>query len=197
MCEDHKTDLSRRSFGALALAGAAASLVPARAFGRQDPEGCKVTKIDALALMCIDYRLVTKTVNFLDAAPGPGSGKFDIVALAGASLASVATRRFEPTTHGFWQQVKAAWDLHKIEKIYVVDHMGCGAYCAEYGGRRLTPAQERALHIEVMMKLKRELPDRARRAGITDPLGIEFRMYPDPDAGPVPNIPPLVPELHP
>lgn len=145
MCTDHRVHgISRRSFAVMALAGAGVGLIPfdARAAGQ----------IDALCIMCIDYRLVDRGVSYFDGYVGPGN--FDIVALAGASLAGVSPRVFVPTGPGFWQQMNVARDLHTISRVIVLDHMECGAYWAEFnGGQPMKPEDEYPLHVQVQNKL--------------------------------------------
>ena len=112
MCDAHdcthtSTDFTRRGLARLALAGAAALTLPgeARAADKKD------TVLDALCLMCIDYRLVTTGVRAFDRnwppppppippLPGPGYRKYDLVALAGASLAATSETTFLPTAAG-------------------------------------------------------------------------------------------------
>jgi hypothetical protein len=181
-CKHDSNGLTRRIFGAAALAGLAASAVPLAARAA-DPDD--VPKDLVLALTCIDYRLVNDAVTFFNKLP-PGSGKYDLVVLAGASLAAASEGMFLPTVAGFWQQFGAAYALHKIKKLVVLDHMGCGAFNVQFnGGNKLDPVRERALHIEVMTHLKAILPMRAEGQGVPRNIPVEFYLASNPERLPV------------
>ncbi len=110
MCLDLHTavpHLSRRHFGLIAGAFA---LVPLAA---------RAAEVEALALTCIDYRLVDDGIRFID---GMGLTKnFDQVALAGASLAAVSDK-FPTSNAAFWTHVDIAKSLHHVKKLVVLDH---------------------------------------------------------------------------
>ena len=191
MCDSHdtKTDLSRRGLGLMALAAGGLTLVPlgANAAGEKPLVKAKA-KVDNLAIMCIDFRLVNKSILFFNSRTGPQpptNRDYDLVALAGASLAGVANGLFEPTTRGFWQQVFAADHLHDIKRVIVLDHMGCGAYNEEFnGGNDLPAARERALHIDMMTALNAKL--RAYYPTLTTK---EYWLWADPKTVPYPPQP--------
>jgi len=88
---------------------------------------CKHTA-EALALSCIDYRLVDATVTQLEAG---SSAPFDYMALAGASLYVNRPERPEWRTT-FFQTSYLASELHKIKGIVVVQHQDCGAFRVAY-----------------------------------------------------------------
>ena len=147
MCAPHRpTDITRRHFTGLALAAAGLSLWPWRASAEDGPLA------DTLAIMCIDYRLVAPSVQQLDFLTSQ-SKKFDLVAMAGASLAGTRTRPFPKEYPGFWEQVQIAKTVHpKIERVIVIDHRECGAFAAVYG--ELTGDEEKRKHLEVMTKVQ-------------------------------------------
>jgi hypothetical protein len=174
----HTTDLTRRGLVGMALAGAASLALPGGARAAD-------IQLDALCLMCIDYRLVTSGVNNFNTPgagrPGPGQSKYDLVTLAGASLAATSETNFSLTMAGFWQQFGAAWALHKIQKLVVLDHMGCGAYDVQFnGGNRLPPDREFELHKQQMRRLRDILPEHARAVGAPATMPVEFWIFMDP-----------------
>ena len=87
--------------------------------------------IEALAVMCIDYRLVDNAVNFFDYQRAL-RGQYDLVALAGASLAAVGPA-FPASNAAFWDHVSIAQQLHNIKRVVILDHRDCGAYKVQYG----------------------------------------------------------------
>ena len=148
MCDHHPTDISRRGFAGLAALGVGLSLLPQRASARTEPPG------DTLCLMCIDHRYAADAVKFFD--DHAGIRNYDLVSLAGASLAALPTTNFPSTHLGLWEQVAFAQKppgegpglLHpSIRSVFVLDHMNCGAYKAEWQG--INRAEERAKHSEV------------------------------------------------
>lgn len=135
--------LTRRHFGL--IAGAFTLL----------PLGARAADVEALALTCIDYRVVDDGVRFID---GLGLSKnFDHVALAGASLAAVSDK-FPSSNAAFWDHVDIAKSLHHVKKLIVVDHRDCGAYKVAFGDKFApNPPEEDAQHLGVMRDLKAEL----------------------------------------
>lgn len=142
MCQ-HAHHLSRRHFGLIAGAFA---LVPFAA---------RAAEVEALALTCIDYRLVDDGVHFID---GLGLTRdFDQVALAGASLAAVSDK-FPSSNKAFWDQLDIAKSLHHVKKLVVLDHRDCGAYKVAFGDKFApNPPEEDAQHKGVMEQLKVKL----------------------------------------
>ena len=129
---------------------------------------------DALSIMCIDHRFVTRTIGFFNRPPQAGAERYDLVALAGASLAGVA-EKLEETVPGFWQQVATAAGLHHIHRVVLLDHMKCGAYEKEFNnGNEMPPAVERAHHRDTWVKVAAEFHKR-RDEGTLPPLRLSFR----------------------
>jgi|HubBroStandDraft_5_1064220.scaffolds.fasta_scaffold131869_2 hypothetical protein len=173
MCTSHdskheKPGMSRRNFGTMALAGASSLLLP-RAALAADPT-------DALSIMCIDHRFVTRTINFFNMIPpAAGTENYDLAALAGASLAGVAEKEpVKATVPAFWVQVDLAVQLHTIHRVVLLDHMECGAYWNEFNnGNRMTPDDERRRHLETWPKVAAEFHNRARARRLP-PLMLDF-----------------------
>ena len=152
-----RSGLSRRSLGALAVGGLA--LVPFRS--RAAGAG-----IDALAVVCIDYRFVSPEVAYLD--KHVGLEKYDLVGSAGASLAAVS-EMFPASVAHFWNQVAIARRFHDIKRIVFIDHMGCGAFATEFN--LPTPADERRMHPVIMHKAKAAIAQRHPDLGTAFYLG--------------------------
>ena len=142
----------RQLLGALGGGALGISLVAS------DAEGATVT---ALAITCIDYRLVDDTVKFF------GNQKltndYDLVSLAGASLAAVSAK-FPSSNAAFWDHIAIAKQLHAIKKVILVDHRDCGAYKVAFGkdfhGEGAAElAQHKSVMMDVQSKLKKLHPD--------------------------------------
>src|ERR1700690_4492541 len=120
----HPHNISRRNFAGFVAAGTGLSLLPLRASTAADPT--------TLCIMCIDCRYVNNAVSFFNQRV-VGPQNYDLVALAGASLAAKLTT-FPGTFAGMWEEVSVATLLHRnIKNVIVLDHRDCGAYNNVYG----------------------------------------------------------------
>jgi carbonic anhydrase len=141
MCDANR----RRLLGALA-GGLAVGLVTSEA------DGATVT---ALAVTCIDYRLVDDAVKFFDGMKLVND--YDQVSLAGASLAAVSAK-FPSSNAAFWDHIGIAITLHHIRKVIVLDHRDCGAYKVAFGNDyKADHVGETAQHKSVMTEVKAKL----------------------------------------
>lgn len=151
MC-DCKID--RRSLGKL-LAGAGAAALPGAA---------QAATVTALAITCIDYRLVDDAVTFFNSEKHL-KGDYDEVSLAGASLAAVSDK-FPSSNAAFWDHIGIAKTLHHIKKVIVVDHRDCGAFKVAFGkdfkaDHDGETSQHKAVMEQVKAKLAKTHPDLA------------------------------------
>ena len=111
--------------------------------------------VTALAITCIDYRLVDDAVHFFDGKKL--TNDYDQVSLAGASLAAVSDK-FPESNAAFWSHVGIAKQLHNIKKVIVVDHRDCGAFKVAFGkDYKSDKAGETAQHKNVMEQVKAKL----------------------------------------
>jgi carbonic anhydrase len=171
MCEKHEhLGLSRRGFGAMLAGAAGMSLLPLTA---------RAGEVDTLCITCIDYRFVNKDVTWLNTELDLHFDNYDIVALAGASLAAVETK-VPQKPPAFWDQVKIAKDLHKLKRVILLDHMDCGAYRVAYGNPDLPPPEELQKHKEIMPRVA---------AMIHAEYGLEVSSYLMPLEGPPIGVP--------
>jgi hypothetical protein len=146
----HREGLSRRNFGTLAFAAAGIGLLPlaARAAGTAE----------ALAVTCIDYRFTGDAAQLLDSLHL--AKQYDLVSLAGASLAAVSPK-FPSSNAAFWDQLALAKSLHDVKKLIILDHRDCGAYKAAFGDKYAGEgAAETAQHKGVMLDVKAKLAEK-------------------------------------
>ncbi len=143
MC-DCKMD--RRALGKLLAGATGAAALPGAA---------KAATVTALAITCIDYRLVDDAVRYFDHRKM--TNDYDQVSLAGASLAAVSDK-FPTSNAAFWDHVGIAKTLHHIHKVVVVDHRDCGAYKVAFGKNyQGEHAAETVQHKQVMEEVKAKL----------------------------------------
>ncbi len=159
MCRKHE-GLSRRGFASLAVGAAGLAALSRPAMAAAD--------IEALALTCIDYRLIDDAVRFFNSMKL--RNEYDQVELAGAALAAVSPK-FPSSNQAFWDHVAIAKTLHNIKKVIVVDHRDCGAYKVAFGDAyagkgEAETAQHKGVMLEAQAMLKAKFPD----------LGSEFYL---------------------
>ena len=96
------------------------------------------------------------------------AGEYDLVALAGASLAAVSLS-FPTSIGAIWDHIAISRSLHHIKRVIVLDHRDCGAYKeafrTDYKGE-----EEYKQHQNVMRQMKAEFVWRKLDAT----LGLEF-----------------------
>src|SRR5713101_6495289 len=117
VCETSSSP-GRRRFMRIALLGAGrcSGLPAVRA---------NAAETDALLLSCMDFRLVDATERYM---AGRGlRNKYDHIILAGASLGAL-TEKYPAWGKTFWEHLEVAIQLHKIHKVFLMDHRDCGAY---------------------------------------------------------------------
>ena len=159
MCEAKEHGLSRRQFGLFGLSALGLNALPQKAFAAE---------IEALAITCIDSRLVDDGVKFFDGMHL--THEYDQVALAGASLAGVSPK-FPSSNAAIWDHVGIAKQLHHIKKVIVLDHRDCGAYKVAFGkdfaaAHDAETAQHKKVMLQFQTRLKQKHPD----------LGSEFYL---------------------
>jgi carbonic anhydrase len=141
-CHHH----SRRGLLGAGLGALGVGLLPLEA------QGATVT---ALAITCIDYRLVDDTVAFFDGMKLKDD--YDQVSLAGAALAAVSAK-FPSSNAAFWDHIAIAKQLHSIKRVIVVDHRDCGAFKVAFGkAYKSDRAGETAQHKTVMQEVKAKM----------------------------------------
>ncbi|CAK0774317.1 carbonic anhydrase [uncultured Gammaproteobacteria bacterium] len=139
----------RRQFLKIASLGTGVAL-----FGTMVPGGSANASgsIEAVVLSCMDYRLVDKTVEYLDHLDHM-KGEYDHIVLAGASL-GVVIDKWPAWAQTFWDHIQIAIDLHHVKDVVVIDHRDCGAYKVVYGKDfAKEPAEETAIHTENLRKI--------------------------------------------
>jgi hypothetical protein len=108
---------------------------------------------EALLLSCMDFRLVDHTARYMKTRGL--TGKYDHIILAGAALGAL-TEKYPAWNQTFWDHVSVAIDLHKIQKVMVLDHRDCGAYKVILGQDfAKDPAKETAIQATQLKQLRK------------------------------------------
>lgn len=100
-------------------------------------------RAQALCLGCMDYRYADASFQYIQS--GPLNNRFDFVTMPGASI-GFNQRDYEHWKPTFIDQVRLAIELHAIEDVIVIDHLGCSAIAKFYPDVELDSEQEREIH---------------------------------------------------
>ncbi|MGL5034683.1 MAG: carbonic anhydrase [Microcystaceae cyanobacterium] len=111
----------------------------------------------ALVLTCIDFRFVGWEQDFLQQQ---FKGQYDLVSLAGASLALTGfPHAAEAET--FWDQLELSRNLHQIKTVIIVDHQDCGAYANKIDSTLAQdPVREKQVHRQYLQQAGQAIQDR-------------------------------------
>ena len=115
------------------------------------------TKYKAMVLSCIDPRFQSKTFNFLKKKKL--SGKYSAFTIAGAAV-GVTHNKFKKWHKTFYDNLGTSIQLHKIEKLIVINHKDCGAAKIANGKKEFSPVNEKKIHKESFSKIKKQIKKR-------------------------------------
>ena len=87
------------------------------------------------------------------------TGKYSAFTIAGAAV-GVTHNKFKKWHNTFYDNLATSIQLHKIEKLIVINHKDCGAAKIANGKKEFTPANEKKIHKDSFNKLKKEIKKR-------------------------------------
>ena len=114
-------------------------------------------KYEAMVLSCMDPRFQKPVHKYLKEKKL--TGKFSAFTIAGGSI-GVTNEKFKKWHSTFWENLETSINLHKINKLIVINHKDCGAAKIAYGKREFTPANEKKIHKDSFSKIKKQLKKR-------------------------------------
>ena len=115
------------------------------------------SKYKAMVLSCIDPRFQKPVYNYLKKKKL--TGKFSAFTIAGAAV-GVTHNKFKKWHKTFYDNLGTSIQLHKIEKLIVINHKDCGAAKIANGKKEFNPANEKKIHQDSFNKLKKEIKKR-------------------------------------
>ncbi len=115
------------------------------------------SKFKAMVLSCMDPRFQHLVYNHLKKKKL--TGKYSAFTIAGAAV-GVTHNKFKKWHNTFYDNLGTSIQLHKIEKLIVVNHKDCGAAKIANGKKEFTPANEKKIHQDSFNKLKKEIKKR-------------------------------------
>ena len=111
-------------------------------------------KYEAMVLSCIDPRFQSKVFNYLKQRKL--TGKYSLFNIAGAAV-GVTNKNFKKWQKTFIENLSTSIQLHKINRLIVINHKDCGAAKIVNGKKKFNELNEIKIHKESFKKLKKIL----------------------------------------
>jgi len=111
-------------------------------------------KFKAMVLSCIDPRFQNLTYNYLKKKKL--IGKYSAFTIAGAAV-GVTNNKFKQWHKTFYDNLATSIQLHQIEKLIVINHKDCGAAKIANGKKEFTSVNEKKIHQESFLKIKKQI----------------------------------------
>ena len=115
------------------------------------------SKFKAMVLSCMDPRFQHIVHNHLKKKKL--TGKYSAFTIAGAAI-GVTHNKFKKWHKTFYDNLGTSIQLHKIEKLIVINHKDCGAAKIANGKKEFSPANEKKIHKESFSKIKKQIKKR-------------------------------------
>ena len=115
------------------------------------------SKYKAMVLSCIDPRFQHLVHNHLKKKKL--TGKYSAFTIAGAAV-EVTHNKFKQWHKTFYNNLATSIQLHKIEKLIVINHKDCGAAKIANGKKEFSATNEKKIHKDSFSKLKKEIKKR-------------------------------------
>ena len=112
------------------------------------------SKYKAMVLSCIDPRFQSKVFNYLKQRKL--TGKYSLFNIAGAAV-GVTNKNFKKWQKTFIENLSTSIQLHKINRLIVINHKDCGAAKIVNGKKKFNELNEIKIHKESFKKLKKIL----------------------------------------
>ena len=110
-----------------------------------------------MVLSCIDPRFQHLVNNHLKKKKL--SGKYSAFTIAGAAV-GVTHNKFKQWHKTFYDNLETSIQLHKIEKLIIINHNDCGAAKIANGKKEFSSVNEKRIHKESFSKIKKQIKKR-------------------------------------
>ena len=112
------------------------------------------SKFKAMVLSCMDPRFQHLVHNHLKKKKL--IGKYSAFTIAGAAV-GVTHNKFKQWHKTFYDNLKTSIQLHKIEKLIVINHKDCGAAKIVNQKIKFNTFEEIKIHVESFIKIKKTI----------------------------------------
>ena len=107
-----------------------------------------------MVLSCMDPRFQHLVHNHLKKKKL--IGKYSAFTIAGAAV-GVTHNKFKHWHKTFYDNLATSIQLHQIEKLIVINHKDCGAAKIANGTKEFNPVNEKKIHQESFLKIKKQI----------------------------------------
>ena len=114
-------------------------------------------KFKAMVLSCIDPRFQHLIYDHL--RKKKLIGEYSAFTIAGAAV-GVTHNKFKQWHKTFYDNLATSIQLHKIEKLIVINHKDCGATKIANGKKEFNSINEMKIHQESFLKIKKQIKKR-------------------------------------
>ena len=114
-------------------------------------------KFKAMVLSCIDPRFQHLVHNHLKKKKL--TGKYSAFTIAGAAI-GVTHNKFKKWHQTFYDNLGTSIQLHKIEKLIIINHKDCAAAKIANGKKEFSSVNEKKIHEESFSKIKKQIKKR-------------------------------------
>ena len=115
------------------------------------------SKFKAMVLSCMDPRFQHLVHNHLKKKKL--TGKYSALTIAGAAV-GVTHNKFKKWHNTFYDNLATSIQLHKIEKLIVINHKDCGAAKIVNGKKEFNSLNELKIHKNSFDKIKKLLKNK-------------------------------------
>ena len=115
------------------------------------------SKFKAMVLSCMDPRFQNLVHNHLKKKKL--TGNYSAFTIAGAAV-GITHNKFKKWHKTFYDNLATSIQLHKIEKLIVINHTDCGAAKIANGKKEFSLANEKKIHRESFSKIKKQIKKR-------------------------------------
>ncbi len=112
------------------------------------------SKSKAMVLSCMDPRFQHLVHNHLKKKKL--TGKFSAFTIAGSAV-GVTHNKFKQWHKTFYDNLATSIQLHKIEKLIVINHQDCGAAKIANQKKEFNKFNEMKIHLESFIKIKKTI----------------------------------------
>jgi len=112
------------------------------------------SKFKAMVLSCMDPRFQHLVHNHLKKKKL--TGKYSAFTIAGAAV-GVTHNKFKKWHKTFYDNLATSIQLHKIEKLIVINHKDCGAAKIASQKKEFNASDEMKIHLDSFFKIKKTI----------------------------------------
>ena len=112
------------------------------------------SKFKAMVLSCMDPRFQHLVHNHLKKKKL--TGKYSAFTIAGAAV-GVTHNKFKKWHKTFYDNLATSIQLHKIEKLIVINHKDCGAAKIANQKKEFNASDEMKIHLDSFFKIKKTI----------------------------------------